>query len=314
MKRTIPALAAAVLGACLFGAQTAGDEKKPKKRLLVITESKGFVHEVVKRGKNGEPALAEKILTEIGNKSGDYEAVCSQNARQDITAENLKNFDAVFFYTTGDLKLSDTQKADLIAFIRSGKGFAGTHSATDTYYNWKEYGELVGGYFDGHPWTQKVKIVVEDTKHPATKHLGGTFEIDDEIYQFKAPYDRSKVRVLMRLDRSVDQMKLVLNGKKLSEKDTIELSLKEGKAFAKVNGGKETAVRNFDFTAPRGNRKDGDNAIAWVHEYGKGRVFYTALGHRPEVWRDQRYQKHVHGGLWYVLGLEGADATPSPAK
>src|SRR5262249_24790907 len=92
--------------------------KKPKKRLLVITESRGFQHGCVKR--NGdELCLVEKILTKLGKDSGDFEAVCSQESRKVITAENLKKFDAVFFYTTGTLPLSDTQKADLLKFIRS---------------------------------------------------------------------------------------------------------------------------------------------------------------------------------------------------
>ena len=104
----------------------------------------------------------------------------------------------MFFYTTGSLPLSDTQKADLIGFIRKGKGFAGSHSATDTFYDWKEYGNLIGGYFDGHPWHQKVRVIVEDRKHPATSHLGESFEITDEIYQFRAPYDRKRLHVLMR--------------------------------------------------------------------------------------------------------------------
>src|SRR5262249_6002377 len=143
---------------------------------------------------------------------------------------------AVFFYTTGSLPLSGTQKSDLLSFIRSGKGFAGSHCATDTFYDWKEYGELIGGYFDGHPWHQKIKVIVEDKNSPMTKHLGDSFEITDEIYQFKTPYSRDKLHILLRLDMG---------------------SVK----------------------AP-GNRKDGDNALAWIHSFDKGRVFYTALGHR----------------------------------
>src|SRR5207245_10386218 len=145
-----------------------------------------------------------------------FDAVCTQDSRKAITAENLKDFDAVFFYTSGSLPLSDTQKADLIAFVKNGKGFAGAHSATDTFYDWPEYGRLIGGYFDLHPWHKKVKVVVEDTKHPATRHLGDTFEITDEIYQFKTPYSRENLRVLMRLDFAVDREKMFVNGKEVT--------------------------------------------------------------------------------------------------
>jgi uncharacterized protein len=290
----------------------AGDEPAAKKRLLVITESKGFVHGVVNRGK--QPlCLVEKTIIELGEKSGDFEAICSQDSRKEITAENLEKFDAVFFYTTGSLPLSDTQKADLIGFIRKGKGFAGSHSATDTFYDWPEYGKLIGGYFNGHPWHQKVRVIVEDHKHPATRHLGKSFEITDEIYQFTAPYDRGRLHILMRMDMAVDRPQTRLNGTLLGDKDRVELTVKDGKPTATLNG-KEVEVKSFSHDGPRGARKDGDNALAWVQEYGKGRVFYTALGHRDEVWKDERFQKHLLGGLRYVLGLDKANATPSGKK
>jgi type 1 glutamine amidotransferase len=264
-------LSAALAGISLLILGSAAQADDPSgsgaaKRLLVITESKGFQHDCVKRPREGELCLVEKVLTEMGKKHG-FEVVCSQDSRSMITAEKLRGFDAVYFYTTGTLPLSDTQKADLLSFVRSGKGFAGSHSATDTFYDWPAYGLLIGAYFDGHPWTQKVRVVVEDTRHPATRHLGQTFTIDDEIYQFKAPFDRSKLHVLLRLDMD--------------------------------------SVKN------PGKRGDRDNALAWTHEVGKGRVFYTALGHRNEVWKDERYQKHLLGGLRWVFRLEEGSSAPS---
>ncbi len=284
---------------------------KAKKRLLVITQSRGFTHNCVNR--HGKPlSLVEKVLIELGQKSGDFEAVCSQDARKEITAENLKNFDAVFFYTTGSLPISDTQKADLIGFVRSGKGFAGAHSATDTFYDWPEYGKLIGGYFVNHPWHQKVRVIVEDTKHPATKHLGPTFEITDEIYQFRAPYDRKKLHVLMRMDTdAVERTTVWLNGKQVGSKDELKVTVVDGKPAATLNS-TPVEVKNFRLEGPRGERRDRDYALAWTQQYGKGRVFYTALGHRDELWqKDERFRQHVLGGLRYALGLAGGDATPS---
>lgn len=326
MRKILSAVLAALLLGGLGSGTAAAQQKvadKPK-RLLVISESQGFRHGCVTRkvaltaevdpknppkvegleirvgkpGKDGKvkveglyhdrlgaapievkdggkvlakvtPCVVEVTFHELAKKHG-FEVVCSQNSRKELTAENLRAFDAVFFYTTGTLPISDTQKADLLSFIRSGKGFAGSHCATDTFYGWKEYGELIGGYFDGHPWHEKINVIVEDKKHPATKHLGDSFYITDEIYQFKGPYSRDNLRILMRMDMG--------------------------------------SVKN------QGKRKDGDNALAWVREYGKGRVFYTALGHRDEVWRDARFQDHVVGGLRYVFRQEDADATPSGAK
>ncbi len=283
-------------------------DSQTKKRVLLITESKGFVHSVVRRSVNVakeakaedfpkmdglevknnkgklsvayygrivkpleikadgkvvatiKPCLVESTFMDLSAKTGLFDVVCSQNSRAEISDEALKNYDAVFFYTTGELPLTEAQKSDLLSFIRKGKGFGGSHCATDTFYKWKDYGELIGGYFDGHPWHQKIRVIVEDKKHPATKHLGDSFEITDEIYQFRAPYSRDKLQVLMKLD------------------------------MASVT--------------KAGKRADKDNALAWIHPFGKGHVFYTALGHREEVWNDPRFQQHVIGGLRYMFGLE----------
>lgn len=121
-----------------------------------------------------------------------------------ISASRLREFDAVFFFTSGELALGESQKRELLEWVRSGKGFGGVHSATDTLYSWEEYGEMIGGYFDGHPWTETVSIDVEDPGHPSLRHIDGSFRILEEIYQFRA-FDRMRVRVLMTLDpASVD--------------------------------------------------------------------------------------------------------------
>jgi type 1 glutamine amidotransferase len=259
MKRAF-GLLACLIAFSFGGAEVGAGDKPAKKKLLVITESKGFVHPVVRRGKDGSLALVEKTFIELGAKTGLFEATCSQDSRKEITAENLKNYDAVWFYTSGELPLSEVQKADLLAFVRGGKGFGGSHSATDTFYKWKEYGELIGAYFAGHPpGYQKIRVIVEDTKHPATKHLGESFAIEDEIYKYREPYSRSKLHVLMKID--IDSHKNLW-------------------------------------------RPDGDNPLAWTRDYGKGRVFYTALGHAEHVWRDPRFQEHVIGGLKYLFFVE----------
>jgi type 1 glutamine amidotransferase len=309
MTRFVWLLAGAL--ALTAGFARADDAPGGKKRLLIITESRGFRHGVVTRkvalardadpkqihvkgltvtfGKDGKPSasysgraeaptpfdlkeggkvvatvqpcLVESTFMDLAKKAGFFDVVCSQDSRAELTAENLKNFDAVFFYTTGELPLSDTQKADFLAFVRGGKGFMGSHCATDTLYKWKEYGELVGAYFAGHPpGYQKIKVLVVDQNHPATRHLGKEFAIEDEIYQFK-DYSPDKVHVLLRIDM-------------------------------------KSVPKNLW-------RKDNDNPIAWTNQYGKGKVFYTALGHADHVWRDPRFQQHIIGGLRYVLNLEG---------
>ncbi|HEV8486343.1 MAG TPA: ThuA domain-containing protein [Blastocatellia bacterium] len=218
---------------------------KEKPRVLYLTHSAGFKHPVL--------PFSEKMFKEIGERN-DFEVTATQDCSV-ISAQGLAPYKAVVFYTTGELPISDEQKAALLEYIKSGHGFVGIHSATDTFYKWAEYGELIGGYFDGHPWHQEVAIKVEDQKHGATKHLGGTFKITDEIYQFKN-FSRDRVHVLMSLD-----------------------------------------VTSVDLTKKGVNRTDKDFATAWTRNYGKGRVFYTALGHREEVWKDERFQQHLVGGL-----------------
>ena len=259
MKHFVAAFAVAIGLISNLSAQ----EGKKTPKILVITESKGFVHPVVKRPKPEELCTVEKALIELGKKTGAFEAVVTQDSRNAINEENLKKFAAVYFYTTGELPLSDTQKADLLGFIRSGGGFAGNHCATDTFYKWTEYGNMIGGYFDGHPWHEKIRVIVEDKNHPASKPFGESFGITDEIYQFKGPYDRTKLHVLMKMDTNSVK--------------------KEGK------------------------RQDKDYALAWTKDYGKGRVFYSAFGHREEVWKDERFLAHMLGGLKYAMGVSGSD-------
>ena len=186
-----------------------------KKHLLVIGQSAGFTHDSISQGM--------LTLGKIGQESGLFDVTLRTDAGL-ITkkplkgnAKNLDYFHAVFFMTTGELPLDDSQKADLLAFIRDdGKGFVGSHTATDTLYQWPEYGEMIGGYFDGHPWHQEVQIKVEDRDFPATRHLPAFFTITDEIYQFK-DFSRDRVRVLMSLDNSsVDVTK---KGVKRADKD-----------------------------------------------------------------------------------------------
>jgi uncharacterized protein len=152
--------------------------------------------------------------------------------------------------------------------VKAGGGFAGTHCATDTLYN-TTYGALVGGYFDGHPWHQKIRIKVEDPKHAAAAGFKNGDEITDEIYQFRdAPYSREKLHIILSVDNS-----------------SIDTS--------------------------KGKRKDGDYAIAWCQDYGKGRSFYTSLGHRKEVWKDERFQKHLLAGLHWAAHQADGSAAPS---
>ena len=165
--------------------------------ILMLRHSAGFEHSYLPD--------AEVAIKELGQENGWQ--VTTTHMCQRITAESLEKLDVLIFATTGELPFDEDQKQAILDFVRQGKGFFGIHNAADTCYQWPEYGELVGGYFNGHPWTQEVEVIVEDQDHPATRSLGPRFKVFDEIYTFKN-WDRDKTRVLMRLDNdSVDLSK-----------------------------------------------------------------------------------------------------------
>ncbi len=230
-----------------------------QKRILYITHSAGFRHDSI--------LVSIQSLEEMARRGGVLEITATENLSQ-ITAANLRQYDAVFFFTSGELALSEQQRRDLLDFVRQGKGFGGAHSATDTLYSWPEYGELIGGYFDGHPWAQEASIDIEDVDFPGMREAAPNFRIVEEFYQFRA-FSRDRVRVLMTLDTS-----------------TVNLR------------------------AAGVNRTDGDFALAWCHRFGNGRVFYTALGHFDETWRDPRFLRMIEQALLWMAGEIGADATP----
>jgi type 1 glutamine amidotransferase len=281
----------ALLGAaCVMTSSYIAHAAQPKK-VLVVTVTKGFRHSSI--------ATAEKVLGELGTKSGiftvDYarveptdpkfknadgitdtnkvDAAIRQVLAEKMSPAALKNYDAVIFAnTTGDLPLPDKQA--FLDWIKSGKGFVGMHSATDTFRGHKpldSYVEMVGGEFRHHDKQQAdVDCINQDAQHPATKMLPPLWHVRDEIYLLNG-FERTNVHGLLRLDKEP----------------------------------------NYD--------KRGDYPISWCKMYGKGRVFYTSLGHREDVWDpntpasfkrenptevSEAYQKHILGGIKWALGLE----------
>jgi type 1 glutamine amidotransferase len=166
--------------------------ERPLQRILYFTYSAGYRHDVI--------PLSKAILTQLGRTSGVFEVTATEDTSE-FSTENLERYAAVMFYTSGELPMSGAQKAALLEFVRSGRGFLGFHSATDTFYSWPDYLDLVGGYFNGHPWHQAVTIEVADPSDPLVAFLGNSLQLDDEIYQI-SDFDHRGSRVLLRLDQS----------------------------------------------------------------------------------------------------------------
>jgi hypothetical protein len=221
------------------------------------------------------------VIEQLGYESGAYDTFIRTDsnviATQPLTTTgarasggpSLANVDAVFFMGHREVALDEGQKAELSAFVRGGKGFVAAHVALTAFESWPEFGELLGGRYDQHPWNTVAGTVInEDPSFPATRHFPPTFPLTDEFYQAKdAP--RDKIRVLLRLDVS-----------KLPS---------------------HPELRNRDYP------------LAWAKMYGKGRVFYSSLGHASETWDNRDVRQMYFEAIRWALGLSEGDATPRPA-
>jgi uncharacterized protein len=270
--KAIRITALTTVACCLLGAGAAQAQQPKRKRLLIIAETKGFQHDSISH--------AMATLERLGQENGwdtylrtDTQLVTKKKLQ--ANAKNLDYFDAIAFFTTGELDMDDSQKADLLSFVHDdGKGFIGMHTAADTFYKWPEYGEMVGAYFDQHPWnTFPAPVVVEDPSNPMVSKFPSSFTVRDEIYQFK-DWSRDKCRVLMSLDAS-----------------------------------------KLDLTNKNVHRADKDFAVAWIKKYGKGRVFATTLGHVEEVYdRPDVQNMFVEAIKWSMGTTPEGDLTPLPKR
>ena len=239
---------------------------KPKKtrRLLVFYRCEGFVHGAINRG--------NAALELIGQKTGAWEVEVSKEMSA-FDPSSLAQYDAVVFNNTTRLAFEDPKhRKALMDFVKGGKGVCGIHAATDNFYNWPEAAEMMGGLFDGHPWNAggTWAVQIEQPDHPLNRAFEGQgFWVNDELYQFKAPYSRDNLRILMGLD--------------MTKKENVP------------------------------GRKDGDNALAWIRDFGQGRVFYSSLGHNNHIFWTPAFLRHFLDGIQFALGDLEADATPSAA-
>lgn len=260
-------------------AKAAVQPARPRK-LLVMTLTKGFYHDVI--------PIGAKAMEIIGAKTGAWETVITEDPMM-FVPEKLAQFDAVMMMnTTGELfdvpdkAMRDVLKKSLVDFVKGGKGLAGSHAATDTFYQFPEYGQMIGGYFNGHPFYE-IAVKNEDPDHPINAAFKGKgFEIRDEMYTFRAPYSRENLRILLSID--------LANSRKI-ENDPARPGFKKGE-----------------------NRDDHDYAISWIREYGQGRVFYCSFGHFHDVFWNPAILKHYLDGIQYAIGDLKADATPSARR
>lgn len=158
--------------------------------VLVITETKGWVHDSIELGID--------LIENIGDKNN-FNVYHSDDSKV-ITSENLKKFNSIIFLNTTGNILNDYEQKVFENFIRSGKGYVGIHSASDTEYEWQWYGDLVGAYFRNHSDVVDGRIFTVNNSHKITEHLNTVWNIQDEWYNFD--YISDNINVLLKLDET----------------------------------------------------------------------------------------------------------------
>jgi type 1 glutamine amidotransferase/HEAT repeat protein len=195
-RAEIPAEAMAKIDAALPTTPVVNPQRERK--LLVFSLCKGFAHSAVPYG--------EYAVVRLGETTGAYTATVSTDPAV-FAPESLAQYDAVLFNnSTGTLFTDPVLRESLINFVHGGGGIVGIHAATDCFYDWPQFGEIMGGYFNGHPWNEEVTLKIDAPGHPVAAPLGREFVVADEIYQFKAPYSRENLRILASLDVSKTNM------------------------------------------------------------------------------------------------------------
>jgi len=218
-------------------------------------------------------------IEQMGKATGAYAAVFSDDIEM-FRPANLKQFDAICFNNTVGVLFDDAElRKSLLDFIENGKGFAGIHDAIATfvqypkYDQWPEFGRMLGGTESGgHPWNGEVMTMrVEDPGNPINAGFGGKdFQIADQAFQLQEPVLRDHLHVLLSIDAD-----------------------KTGAARRIL------PVRKQDMDFP----------MSWIRRHGKGRVFYTGLGHSPQVFWNAPLLAHLLAGIQYALGDLSADDT-----
>lgn len=248
---------------------------KPR-RLLIFTLSVGY---------GGHPSIAHanEAFTLMGKKTGAFETVVSSDPAV-FERDSLKQFDAVFFNNTvGNCFTNADLRQNLLAFVTGGGGLMGVHGTSVAFTrwpgaveDWPEFGFLVGARGAAHRESdERVWIKLDDPGHPLNRVFGGQgFEYRDEFFRFGDPYSRQRVRVLLSMD-------------------TQKTDVTAGSPPASTL------------------RADHDYALAWVRNYGRGRVFYSTIAHNPRVFWDPRMLEFYLSAIQFALGDLPAPTTPS---
>lgn len=280
---------AAILGVLLLSLGAVPQEKK--KQILFFTKSAGFEHSAIKK-KGDELSHAEKILGELAKKNN-WEVTHTKDGGV-FTQENLSRFDAFFFYTTGVLTtpgtdknppMSEEGKAAFLEAIKSGKGFVGTHSAADTFHPTKDDADRYRAF--------------GDKNDPYLLMIGAEFIHHGKQQKTRMICADPKFPGAAAAGEGFDMTEEWYSFKDFRE-DLHVILVSETKDMGKTGNDKVYNRPPYPAT--------------WARMHGQGRVFYTSMGHREDVWTNETFKSMLEGGLRWALKEVDADVTPNVEK
>lgn len=236
--------------------------------ILIFSKTNGFRDDA-------QIIAANRALEEIARQHG-WSSFTTENAAI-FNPQQLARFKTVVWNSVSGDVLTPEQRDAFRKWLEKGGGFVGLHGAGgDPSYAWRWYVDnLIGAQFIGHimgPQFQTATLVVEDRNHPATRHLGSTWQRSDEWYSFASNPRNKGYRILVTID---------------------EKSYRPEEAL-------------LPFIKPRNIRMGADHPVVWTHCVGDGRAFYSALGHAASTYGEPLHRQMIAGAIAWTAGLEGS--------
>jgi hypothetical protein len=278
MKLTLSAVSMGVAAVAMTSLVCLAADNKPegKKKILFYSASFGFRHSVVTRPLTGEMAYAEKILKEVGEKAG-YEVFVTQ----DFNDLEFAKYDAIVLYTTGSPLFTGPKREGFLKWLRKGGALIGIHTATDSFHNnLKE---------DNVPMDGDTKATVLIPDWPEYIRIIGA--------AFKGHKDQAPTLVKIN-DPNHPATKGIEAGWTITD-EIYQFDRFNKDVHLLLSA--DTDKMDDDTLKKLGMKKGEFHPIAWTNTEGKGRVFYTSLGHREDVWTNPTWQKHLLGGIAWAL-------------
>lgn len=292
----LPALLATLTALCVMspalrGADTGptpgGWDKVKGKHVLYFTKSAGFEHSVVKRPAPDQLSFSEKILTSLGQTHG-FEVDCTKDGSV-FTPENLAKYDVIVFYTSGDLCTTGTDKtpamtpagkAALLDAIKGGKGFVAIHAANDSF------------HFKSKPGSNETFVSHGAKVDPYIAMLGGEFVRHGAQQAAKSIVVDNKFPGCEKLKDGFELTEEWYTSKDFAPDLHVILAMD-------TKGMKGIDYQRAPYPA------------TWARQQGQGRVFYTGLGHREDIWTNPLFQDLLLGGIGWAAKNVNAYVTPN---